>query len=282
MPDTPEGLTIAEGGATDAQKSFINDNFRAAMSEEHGTHVSMADYTDLNGVAKSLINGQKMIGNPNTLIPPTEKSTPEEWTEFNRKIGMPAEKADYGLAVDEGSTEADKEWFEEMAHSKLQLSKKQATELWNEMNTRSKTAREDFGTKNKAKLAESDKVLREEWGTNYDAMVKETNKGLERMDEDGQFRKFMKSTGLNQQPEMLRFANKVAQLFTEDKGPGATVSTAVLSKEAAAGQYKKMYSEAMKNGTPDLNHALFNKKDPGHAALVAKASKLADLAQGGN
>ena len=101
------------------------------------------------------------------------------------------------------------------------------------------------------------------------------------MDEDGRFRNWMKETGLNQQPEMLRFANKVAQLFAEDKGPGNTHSPAVMSKEQAASQYKKMYSEAFKDGAPDMTHALFNKKDPGHEALVAKATKLADMAQGG-
>ena len=282
MPEesTPEGLTVAEGGAlSDVQKQFINQNFRGAMSEEFGTHASMADYQDLDGLGKSHINAQKLVGG-DKLPMPQKNWTKEEWTDFNRKIGMPADAKGYELQAHEGATDVDKEWFEDLAHSKLNLSKRQATELWNSFNERNKTSRNDYTTKNTQRLEDGYKALREEWGTNYDDMIKSTNKGLQRLDEDGSFRKWMKNSGLNKEPEMLRFAAKVAASFNEDRAPGDTRTTMPVSKEQAKSQLNKIFSEAHKEGR---NHPLFNKKDPAHGDAVKKVTRLSEIAgEGGN
>ena len=268
----PEGLTIPEGGKiSDAQKQFINQNFRGAMDEQYATHASLADYQDLNGLGKSHVNQQSLIGGDKLPMPKKEWGK-EEWADFNRKIGMPVDAKGYELPAHERATDADKEWFETMAHDKLMLSKKQATELWDELNTRNSTAVEEVTTKSKVAMEEGFKALREEWGVNYDDMVKSTNKGLQRMDEDGRFRKWMKETGLNQQPEMLRFANKIAQLFNEDQAPGDTRLPMPMSQEQIQGQINKMYSDAAK----DPNHPLMNKKDPAHDDTVKKLTALTE------
>ena len=271
----PEGLTIPEGGAmTDAQKQFINQNFRGAMSEEHATHASLADYQDIDSFGKSFINAQKMVG-ADKLPMPQKDWGKEEWADFNKKIGMPVDPKGYELPTHESSTDADREWFESVAHDKLMLSKKQANDLWNEMNTRNAGVIEQFQTKNKNALVEGNKALREEWGVNYDKMVEATNKGLQRMDEDGRFRNWMKQTGLNQQPEMLRFANKVAQLFNEDQAPGDTRLPMPMSQEQIQGQINKIYSEA----AADPKHPLMNKKDPAHNDIVKKLTGLTEKLQ---
>jgi len=277
MPEegTPEGLTVADDGMTDAQKQFINTNFRGAMSEEFGTHASMADYQDLDGWGKSHINQQKLIGG-DKLPMPQDSWGKEEWADFNRKIGMPAEAKGYELPAQKTATEEDMEWFAGIAHDKLNLSKKQANDLWIELNARQGGAAEANQTKNQKILDEGMQELREEWGTNFQPMVEATNKGLQRMDEDGRFRKFMKTTGLNKNPEMLRFANKVAQLFNEDRAPGDAQGPMPMSKEQAKSQLNKIFSEAQQ----DPKHPLMNKKDPAHDDLVKKITKLSEQAGG--
>jgi hypothetical protein len=280
MPDdtTPEGLTIPEGGTiSDAQKQSINTNFRGAMSEEYGTHASMADYQDLDGWGKSHVNQQKLIGGEKLPMPQKDWGK-EEWTDFNKKIGMPTDTAGYELADHEGATDVDKEWFAKMAHEKLMLSKRQANEMWKEMNDRSKTDRDAGGTKNQNRLDDGYTELKKDWGgeENYKKMVDSTNKGLDRLDEDGRFRKWMKDTGLNKEPEMLRFAAKVAGSFQEDRAPGDISSPMPMSKEQATAQLNKLFSEAHK----DPKHPLMNKKDPAHADEVKKVTKLSTIAGG--
>jgi len=273
MPDTPEGLTVGESGLSDAQTNFINENFRGTLSEEQRTHPLVVDFKNVGDLTKSMLNSQKMVGADKIIIPKSK----EDWTDVNHKLGMPTEAKGYELKTPDGSTDADREWWETFAHTELQLSKMQANKAWDEMNTRSASAREDYSTKNIAKLADADKSLREEWGVNYDAMVTATNKGLQRMDEDGRFREWMKETGLNQQPEMLRFANKVAQLFSEDRAPGDTHSPGPMSVDKATAELRKMHSDAQK----DPKNPFYNKKDPAHADYVKKAEQLAVVA-GGN
>jgi len=275
MPDAPEGLTVAETGLSDDQKSFINANFRGAMSEDYSTHASMADYQDLDGWGKSHINQQKLIGG-DKLPMPQDSWGKEEWADFNRKIGMPVDAKGYELEAHKTATEEDMEWFAELAHGKLNLSKKQANDLWNEINGRTGGAMEANQTKNQAALDEGMKTLREEWGTNFQPMVDATNKGLQRMDEDGRFRKFMKESGLNKHPEMLRFAHKVAASFNEDRVPGDTQSPMPMNKEQAKAQLNKIFSEAQK----DPKHPLMNKKDPSHEDIVKKITKLSEAAGG--
>lgn len=275
----PDELVVAEGGAlNDVQKEFINKNFRGAMSEEHGTHASMADYKDLDGLGKSYINQQKLIGNPNTVAVPNNKSTPEEWTTFNRKVGLPMESKDYGLTTPEGGADTDREWFEKHAFEELQLSKVQAKKLWNSLNERNKSKTEEFTTANQNKLDEGMKSLKEEYGANFDGMVKFTNKGLQRFDGDGRFRKFMKETGLNKHPEMLRFANKVATQFNEDRVPSDTRTPTPQSREQAQAQLNKIYSDSAKEG---IKSTLMNRKDPAHDDLIKKVTRLSVIAGGG-
>jgi hypothetical protein len=157
------------------------------------------------------------------------------------------------------------------------LSKRQAKTLWEQMQNRNTTAGEEFTSKNKERLESGYKVLREEWGTNYDEMVKKTNKGLERLDEDGTFRKWMKSTGINAEPEMLKFAAKVVSAFTEDKFPDGSRSSMPMNKEKATQEINKIYSEALKEPG---KHPLMNKRDPAHMDWVKKVEKLSTIAGG--
>jgi len=272
--ETPAGLTVAEGGTlTDGQKEFINKNWRGAVDPEHASHASMADYSDLGGLTKSYINQQKLIGSDKLPLPQKDWKT-EDWKSFNQKIGMPAEAKDYKLTAHEGISEADIDWFRNAVHENM-LSERQASKLWDSMSTRNAGAREEFTNKNKTRLEDGYKALREEWGTNYDAMVKGTNKGLQRLDGDGRFRKFMKDSGLNKEPEMLRFANKIAQLFNEDKAPGDTRVPVPMNAQQAEAQIRKMHSDAQKD---PKSHPLYNKKDPAHQDAVDKLTKLATLA----
>lgn len=273
---TPEGLTVGEGGLNDAQKSFINSNFRAAMSSDNATHAAMADYQDLDGWAKSHINQQKLIGGEK-LPKPSKKWGKQEWADFNKQIGMPKEAKDYELDKFQGADE-DEKWFREYAHNTLNLSKRQAKTLWKDLNSRGGEKTKAYLESKKAKVQEGANALKEEWGGNYDAKVKFTNEAIARLDKDGRFRAWMKSTGLNQEPEMLRFAAKVAESFAEDRVGSGERPSIGMSKEAAKAKLNKIFSEASKEGK---KHPLYNKKDPAHKDAVAEVTRLSDIAGGG-
>lgn len=283
MPDenpTGGGDNPAGGGDNNAPEitpEVINQNWRSAVEKEFAEHPSTADFTDLNGVLKSYVNQQKLIGG-DKLPKPSSKWGKAEWAEFNKEIGMPDSPDKYELDKADGMSDDDMDWFKNFAHGELNLSNRQAQNLWTALHGRSNEKTKSFMDLKKKAMEEGYSNLKDEWGNKYDDRVAKTNQAIQKLDEDGRFRKWMKDTGINQEPEMLRFAAKVAESFGEDRvGSGESPSVG-MSKEAAKAKLNKLFSEAHQKGR---QHPMFNKKDPSHGDVVAEITKLSEIAGGG-
>lgn len=59
-------------------------NFRNSLSEDLQGEASLADFKDVNGLAKSYVNAQRMLGN--SLRVPGEDASPEAREEFYQKV----------------------------------------------------------------------------------------------------------------------------------------------------------------------------------------------------
>jgi hypothetical protein len=283
MPEESGTTPATPAPLSDAEKSLIQTRWRDAINPEFGTHQSTADYKTLDDLTKSYINQQKLVG-AEKLPKPTKKWKKAEWESFNKQIGMPDKPEEYDLKSEKLPKDYkvnpdDEKWFRETARNELNLSTYQAKVLWEKLHGRNI---EKFG-KNKEQYQQSVQEgftkLKEEWGPNYDNIVKQTAEGIKRMDEDGRFMKFMKTKGLDQEPEMLRFAAKVAKMTREDKiDPKNEKSTNTLSASEAKAQLAKMFSEATKAREKGEKHPLFDKKDPQHSDLVKKVERLSEIA----
>jgi len=279
MPDdntaeVPTGLTVGEGGTlNEAQAQFIQQHFKSALAEEYRGDPGLADYKDLNGFTKSHLNQAKLVGKETLGAKPKTK---EEWNELNRKLGKPVDVAGYELSPYETATDADKEWFAKFAHEELELSKRQANAFWKELNTKRAEAKKEIDLKTSTKLQEGLDALVAEIGSKekYAETLKATDKNLNEVDSDGRFKKFMAETGLNKHPEMQRFAIKVARLFAQDRTATGERTAMPTSKVQAEQELNKIFSESQR----DPKHPLMNKRDPAHADMVKKITRLADIA----
>lgn len=115
------------------QEPVVSDfNFRDHLSDEFKTNKTLEQYKDLNGLAKSHIELNKMMGSSVRI--PGEDATEEDLNKFYTKLGRPETSEKYELQnpkeLPEGfeiQEEGVKE-FKELAF-KLGLSNKQADEL---------------------------------------------------------------------------------------------------------------------------------------------------------
>lgn len=131
--------------------------------------VDLHKWENPSAAVRSYVNLHKMTSlPPERLVKlPTDKSTPEEWNEFNTKIGVPAKAEDYKLPVPAGdkgefATQAAK-WMHE-AGVPLSAANKLATK-WNEAQAATKTAHETaIKQRNDTEVAE----LKTEWGVDYE------------------------------------------------------------------------------------------------------------------
>jgi hypothetical protein len=124
---------IQESNTTVQSNTNSGDfNFRDHISDEYKSSKTLEQYKDLNGLVKSHLELNKMLGDRIKL--PNEKSTPEELNKFYAKLGRPEAMDKYefknpeqlpeGFALDEAGTTK----FKELAF-KLGLTQKQANEL---------------------------------------------------------------------------------------------------------------------------------------------------------
>lgn len=124
---------IQESNTTTQSNTNTGDfNFRDHISDEFKTSKTLEQYKDLNGLVKSHIELNKMLGDRVKL--PSENSTPEEINKFYAKLGRPEavdkyefknpEQLPEGFNIDEAGVKE----FKELAF-KLNLTQKQADEL---------------------------------------------------------------------------------------------------------------------------------------------------------
>lgn len=71
----------------DEEQEIDQSSWKESVSEEYRNDPSLRDFKDLNGLAKSFIESQKMIGSSIRL--PKEDSTEEEINKFYSKLGRP-------------------------------------------------------------------------------------------------------------------------------------------------------------------------------------------------
>ena len=111
-----------------ASEGTTEFNFRDHIDETIRDDPSLSTYKDINGMAKSLINAQKMVGADKVAIP-GKYTTPEEMDSFYSKIGRPETADGYELSSNEVIGDEGVTFFRELAH-KNGLTQTQAKNEW--------------------------------------------------------------------------------------------------------------------------------------------------------
>jgi len=194
-----------------------DDDWRSSLPDDLKTEASLGSFKDVSGLAKSYVEAQKMIGGSVRI--PKDDATPEEIEAFHVKLGRPEKVEDYGFVkpeMPEGVQldEALFEWFGKTAHG-IGLSKTQANKLMQAWNDNTFTQTHEAQKTMKTEID----GLRESWGDQFDGRVELGLRGVERLlpaEEAGQFKTLMDSTGLGNNPIMLKYAFQVGKMLKED------------------------------------------------------------------
>ena len=161
------------GQVPSEEKSF---DFREHIDESIRNDPSLKTYKDINGMAKSLINAQRMVG-ADKIVVPGSSATEDDWQQIYGKLGRPETADGYELSF-KTVGEDNAEWFKNTAHS-LGLSQQQATKLLDaygsRMNETSSTSEEDLERHRVA--LETD--LKKEWGDQFENNMKQANNVLD-------------------------------------------------------------------------------------------------------
>jgi hypothetical protein len=179
---------------------------------------SLKKFKDVPGLAKSYVELEKHLGG--TLKMPNDTSKPEEWEAFYNKLGRPEKPEGYGFKAPE-TLPPGVEWNEDLAKEfstvahKYGLTKNQASamvEMWQGIVTKQA---EGYWTQEKG-LASLHKDFKTDDEIN--AHVAHVQRGVKEL-ADPDFIELLDTTGLGNDPVMMKFLAKVGKLFDEDTLP---------------------------------------------------------------
>lgn len=281
------------GGTGDVQEVVATPfNFKEHLPEDLREDPSLKDIKDIDGLAKSYVNAQKMIGNSVRI--PSEEASEESLNEFYRKLekipgvsripdfsdaeqadsfyrklGRPDTPDDYKLEVPE-DLEINKEVltdFKGRAH-KLGLTNQQTNALVNYEIERS----QNLAAQQAQQVEASEKMLREQWGGEYNTRL-QAAKQMVKVYEDkyGEVVTDLMKGPAGNNPMLI---NMLADMAHTVKESGHEDLRSVGKFGVSAEEAKLQISEIRNNRAHPFN----NPEDPAHKQAVSKVDRLYELA----
>ena len=152
----------------------------STLSEEYRNHPSITKFSDANGLAKSYLSLESLMGRDKIPVPKDENDV-NAWSQYNKAFNVPNSAEEYKFEI--GGQEANLDQFKQLAH-KYHLSNEVAQEL---LNAHIKDFQDYENSKIQAYNAEAEeatKQLKAEWGMKYDENIKLARTFLEKMSDN--------------------------------------------------------------------------------------------------
>lgn len=219
----------------------------------------LGQFKDPLGMAKTLVSQQRLLGKKaEAVVLPSDKSSPEEWTEFHRRMGVP-ESPDAYKAYKPSTLPDGTEWNDEVggnlankAHA-LGITPKQYQGMLDavgELEAQSKVAEaQRYEQEHKANLQQ----LAKEWGDKFDINRAKVTRLVQSVGGDP-------NDPALSYPAMVKMLERIASTLSEDK-----LVTADLAATTMVGMARAM--NIMKNPQDPL-HQLYKSGDRATADFV--------------
>ena len=240
-------------------------DWKASLSEEVRSDKSLENIKDIEGLAKSYVHAQKMVGSDKIPVP-NKYATDKDWDAVYEKLGRPksADGYKYDLPQDKQVDEASLKEFSSQAH-KLGLLPTQAqgmVKFYNEMTAKSI---QDADSKALAARETSTKELKQEWGQAFDQKINQAATLAKSVGATELFdTNLADGTKLGDHPVMIKAFAELANKMGEDSIVQASGPTYLTPN-----QIEKQIGELTQTDS-----AYWDKNHPNHQAAVQEVLAL--------
>ena len=247
------------------QETQVTKNWYDDLAPDLKSNPSIQEFKNVEDLGKSYVELQKSLGKEKVVLP-TDKSTPEEWKQFYRKIGAPENAEEYDVSDEDMpeqfrlGAEAKAEFRQKMLEAGLPKKHFDAAWKYYKESTLRRIEQEAESIKNMRGSAETE--LRKEWGAAYEPKVAGAQKVINKFFE-----------GKNIRPEFKILANdlgfikamsEIAESMSEDVIAGKERVT--LTPAEAQQELSKIIG--------DLKGPYYNELSPEHDAMVQRVIDL--------
>ena len=216
---TPEVSTDAPvlSGDPKTETPETNIDWKANLSDEIKSDKSLENIKDIEGLAKSYVHAQKLVGSDKIPVP-NKFATEKDWDEVYQKLGRPATPGDYKyeLPEDKKIDEAALKNFSDQAH-KLGLLPGQANGMVKFYNEMTSSALQEADTKATAAREASSTELKKEWGQAFEQKISQAASLAKSVGATELFNANMADgTKLGDHPVMIKAFAELANKMGED------------------------------------------------------------------
>lgn len=256
-------------GGTQGQKVQIPENWQEVLPDEIKSEPSIKLHKTVDGLAKALINAQKLIGADKIAIPknPDDKAI----REIHERLGLPKEAEKYQIKASENSP-IPKELVEgfQKAAFEMGLLPGQAEKVVKWMEQVEIKSQESSTLQSKAAYEKNMDTIKSEWGEAYNENVLRAKAALREFGASEDDIKYIKQN-FGATPAVLRLLAKAGSTLAEDKvrGEGNAAPGAMTPSQALAkiGEIKA-----------NLSHPYYNQNHSDHSAAKLEMKKLYEFA----
>ena len=258
------------GGDPNAAGAAGATNWISALPKELQEDASLKKFTDIQGLAQSYINAQKLIGADKIPVP-GKHSTEEDWKNVFQKLGLPETPDKYEVKFGEQAT-LDKKFVDEfktLSH-KAGILPKQAQQLADWFTQSNASAEAEIIKTREAQVAKEINDLRTEWGKAFDDKIQYANNALTKF-ADKETMDYFAKTGLANDVRLVKLLSGMGeQLFKEGKIADSGGTSGRLSPMEARKEANKIIG--------DPTHPYHVKSHPGHKAAIEEVAALFNMA----
>lgn len=228
MTDEPMTTDTPEVETDNVEAGGGQQEWYSSLNEEYRNHPSIQKFSDANGLAKSYLSLESLMGSEKIPVPKGDDDV-NAWSLYNKAFNIPNSAEEYKFEID--GEEKNLDQFKQLAH-KYHLSNSVAQELLN-------AHIQDFKDYENAKVQafnaqaeEATKALKAEWGLKYDENLKSAKNFLEKMsDSKEQFDYFNDKIGNDVQ--FIKLLSKMGNSISEGNLGGFEGQTGGFTKTPA-------------------------------------------------
>ena len=243
----------------------VSTDWKANLSEEIRLDKSLENIKDVEGLAKSYVHAQKLVGADKIPVP-NKYATEKDWDAVYEKLGRPTTPGDYkyDLPEDQKIDQDALKNFSDQAH-KLGLLPGQANGMVKFYNEMTNSAMQEADTKAVAAREASTTELKKEWGQAFDQKINQAATLAKSVGASELFNtNLADGTKLGDHPVMIKAFAELASKMGED----SIVQASGPAYQTPA-QIDKQIGELTQAGS-----AYWDKRHPNHGAAVEEVLAL--------
>ncbi len=274
QPEVTEAAPATLATPAEVAQGGSGNDFLNLIPEDIRQHPSLSPIKDVENLARSYVNAQRLIGADKVPMP--VNPTDEDLDRIYDRLGRPKSPDKYGISPDGNIiTEERATEYADIAH-RLRLTPDQAQGVLDYYRSVAENDLTSMTNANAQALEQSAAELQAEWGDNYDAKIQSAQKVVDQF-EAGQIMEMQLAAGtkLGNHPEVIKTFAKIAE-FRQNVTSEDTVSESATSLGMSPQQAENEITAIMS----DRNHAYWDRKNPQHNAAVERMTKLMEMQHG--